>query len=77
MRGGVRHPPGHAGRADAAAFARERDEELVVAGLATHAREAVGEDATAQVLGKLAIDVARQTTAVGVAQLCKQGLRVA
>jgi hypothetical protein len=57
---GVRHPPRGARRADAAAFARERDEELVGARLAPHAREAMSEDATAQVLRELAVDIARQ-----------------
>jgi ribosomal protein L13 len=34
---------------------------------AAHAREAMSEDAAAQVLGKLALDVARQAPAVGIA----------
>ena len=45
--------------------------------VAAHAREAVGEDATAQVLGELALDVARKATTIGVAQLGEHRLRVA
>jgi len=42
--------------------AAERHDDLVVARRAAHAREAMGEDATAQVLGELALDVARKAT---------------
>jgi hypothetical protein len=48
-------------------FPREGDEDLVGAGLAADAGEAMGEDAAAQVLGELALDVARQAAAVGIA----------
>jgi hypothetical protein len=46
--------------------------------LATHAREAVREDAAPQVRGELAFDVARKPAALGgdVAQLGEQRLRV-
>lgn len=43
-----------------ASHATERDDDLVVAGLAADAREAVGEDAAAEVGGELALDVARE-----------------
>lgn len=42
-------------------------QDLIVARLATDAGEAMGEDAAAQVLGELALDVARQAAAVGIA----------
>ena len=63
----------------AASLATERDDDLVVAGLAADAREAVGEDAAAEVGGELALDVAREAAAVWirVAQLGEEGLRVA
>jgi hypothetical protein len=63
----VGHAARGARRADAAAFTREGDEDLVGAGLAADAGEAMGEDAAAQVLGELALDVARQAAAVGIA----------
>jgi hypothetical protein len=62
---------------NAAPLERERDEELVVARLATNAGEAVGEHPAAQVLGELAIDVAWQAASVGIAELGDQRLRVA
>ena len=58
-------------------FPREGDEDLVGAGLAADAGEAMGEDAAAQVLGELALDVARQAAAVGIAVLGEQGLGMA
>ena len=77
----VRYRVGHAARgtrrADAAAFTREGDEDLVGAGLAADAGEAVGKEATAQVGGELAVDVAGQAATVGVAELGEQGLGVA
>ncbi|MDQ3365201.1 MAG: hypothetical protein M3680_07220 [Myxococcota bacterium] len=50
-----------------------------MAGLAADAREAVREDAAAEVGGELALDVPREAAAVriGVAQLGEHGLRVA
>jgi hypothetical protein len=44
---------------------------------AAYACEAMREDAAAQVLGELALDVAWKTTTIGVAQLRKHRLRVA
>jgi hypothetical protein len=64
---GIGHATCGARRAEAAALARERDEELVIARLAANPREAMGEEATAQILRELAVDVARQAAAVGVA----------
>jgi hypothetical protein len=79
VHGGVGHAPRRATRAQAASLATERDDDLVVAGLAADAREAVGEDAAAEVGGELALDVAREAAAVWirVAQLGEEGLRVA
>ena len=51
MRRRVRHAACCAGRTDASAFAREGNQDLVVARLAADAGEAVGEDAATQVLG--------------------------
>jgi len=51
--------------------------DLVVARLATHAGEAVGEHPAAQIFGELAIDVAWQAASVGIAELGDRGLRVA
>jgi len=58
------HPAGGARRADAAALAAERDQQFVAASRATHAGEAVGEDAAAQVALELGDHEARQGTAV-------------
>jgi len=77
VRRGVGHASRGARRADAASLARERDEDLVVARLAPHAGEAVGEHPAAQILGELPIDVAWQAASVGIAELGDQGLRVA
>jgi hypothetical protein len=55
------------GRTDASAFAREGNQDLLVARLAADAGEAMGDDAATQVLGELSLDVARQATAVGCA----------
>ena len=77
VRRGVRHPSRCTRRTQAAAFAAERDDDLVMARRAAYAREAMREDAAAQVLGELALDVARKATTIGVAQLGKHRLRVA
>jgi len=45
-----------------------------VARRAAHAREAVREDAAAQVLGELALDMTRQAATVGILELGEQGL---
>jgi hypothetical protein len=49
MRCGVCHAARRARAANAATLATERDDDLVAARLATHARESVGKHATAQV----------------------------
>jgi hypothetical protein len=43
----------------------------------TRAKPWASEDAAAQVLGELALDVARQAAAVGIASLGEQGLGMA
>lgn len=48
VRRGVRHAPAAAGRADAAPLARERDEQVVPATGAAHARETPGQDAAVE-----------------------------
>jgi len=73
----IGHAARGARRADAAAFTREGDEDLVGAGLAANAGEAVGKEATAQIGGEFAVDVAGQAAAVGIAELGEQGLGVA
>jgi hypothetical protein len=77
MRRGVRHPSRCTRRTQAAALAAERDDDLVMARRAAYACEAMREDAAAQVLGELALDAARKTMTIGVAQLGKHRLRVA
>jgi len=72
----MRHATRRARRADPAPLARERDHELVAAHLTADAREAVGQHAAPQVLGELALDVARQAAAIGVLQLRQHRLRV-
>ncbi len=64
VRGGVVHAAGGARRADAAALAGERDQMLEVAAAADDAREAVREDAAAQIRFQLLVDVTRQAAAV-------------
>ena len=63
----VCHAPRRTRGTNASAFAREGNQDLIVARLATDADEAMGEDAAAQILGELALDVARQAAAVGIA----------
>ena len=43
----------------------ERDDDLVLARCAAHAREAVGQHAAPQGFGELALDVARQSATFG------------
>jgi hypothetical protein len=78
MGGGVCHASRRAARTDSSSLAAERHNDLVVTALTAHAREAVREDAAAQIRGELALDVARQPAAVGVgvAQLGEQRLGV-
>src|SRR5690606_18031313 len=79
VRGGVGHAPRRATRAQTTSLATERDDDLVVAGLAADTREAVREDAAPQIGRELALDVPWEATAVriGVAQLGEKGLRMA
>src|SRR5882672_467803 len=58
-RGAVRHPPGAAGGAEAAAFATERDELLGLTVLAAHAQKTVLEATALQVRRELLLDVLR------------------
>jgi hypothetical protein len=55
--------------------AAERDDHVVVARRAAHARQAVREDAAAQVLGELALDMTRQAATVGILKLGIPSLR--
>jgi hypothetical protein len=59
----VCHAPRRTRGTDASALAREGNQDLIVARLATDAGEAMGEDAAAQVLGEFALDMARQAAA--------------
>ena len=75
MRGGVLRAAGGAGRADPAALAGERHQQLVAA---AHAGETVGEDPAVEVAGKLALDKAGEPGAVGaaLARLAEEGSEV-
>jgi hypothetical protein len=72
--GGVGHAPAGAARAEAAALAREGHEQVAAARVAMAAREAIREDATAQVLAEFALDVARQRRGVRLARVREEGL---
>ncbi len=78
MRGGVVRAARGAGRADPAALAGERDQQLVAAVAAADAGEAVGEDPAVEVAGKLALDKAGEPGAVGaaLARLAEEGSEV-
>jgi hypothetical protein len=76
MRRRVRHAACRAGRTDASALAREGYQDLVVASLAADPGEAVGGDAATQVLGELALDVARQAAAPAGEHALRPGGRV-
>jgi hypothetical protein len=78
VRGGRGHAPGGAGRAQAAALAREGDQEIVAAGAATGAGKATGQDPALEVGSELALDVARDQRSVGIAlaPTCQPGLEV-
>jgi hypothetical protein len=57
--GGLRHPPGVARGADAAAFAGEGDEKVMAAFVTAGAGEPVGQDATLQVASQFPFGVRR------------------
>jgi len=78
MGGRLGHAAGGAGRAQAAAFAGERDQEVMAAGAAARAGEAAGEDAALEKAPEFALDVARDRRAVGIAlaSACQPGLEV-
>jgi hypothetical protein len=60
VRRDVCHASTAAARADAAAVAREGDEQIVAAGVAVSPREALGKVTATDVRAKLLLDVARQ-----------------
>jgi hypothetical protein len=61
MRRRIRHPPRRTRRTQAAAFAAERDEQLVVAGRTANPREAMRQDPAAQERLELAVDMTGQS----------------
>lgn len=63
--GGLRHAPRGAGRAEAAALAREGDQEVVIAVVAACRREAAGEDAALEEAAQFALDVPSDRRTVG------------
>jgi hypothetical protein len=69
MRGSVRHAPSAAGGAEAAALAREGDQTLELAVVATQAKESVCKDATARERAQLLLDEARDRS---IALACKE-----
>ena len=73
--GSALHPSRRAGRTDSTALAGERDEQLVAAGDAAHASEAVGEDAAAQVPLELGHDETGQPAPI-LLDLRQEGLEV-
>jgi hypothetical protein len=73
--GSALHPSRRAGRTDSTALAGERDEQLVAAGDAAHASEAVGEDAAAQVTLELGHDKTGQPAPI-LLDLRQEGLEV-
>jgi hypothetical protein len=75
MRRGVGHTPAAAGRTEAAAFARERDDSALPAGVAVHAHEAVREHAAAQERAQLARDEARSRS-LARGRVCEEGLEL-
>ena len=77
MRRSVRHPARCTRRAQAAAFAAKRDDDLLMARRTAYPREAVGKNTAAQVLGELALDVTRQAATVGIPEFGEQGLGMA
>jgi len=66
MRRGVRHPARCTRRAQTAALAAERDDDLLVACRAAHAREAMGQHAAPQVFGELALNMTGQSATFGI-----------
>jgi hypothetical protein len=75
---GLGYAPGIAGGADAAPLAGEGDEALGGAGVATHAGEAMGQDAAAQVGAEVVLDPAGHALAAGVGfgGVSQEGLEV-
>ena len=63
----VRHSTTRAARAEATTLAREGDQEIVTAGLAALADEAVRENSASEILTELVFDVARERRAVALA----------
>jgi len=61
---GVRHAASSAARADAAALATERDEEIAAAFVPVESKEAVGEDTAREVVAESLLDVPRETARV-------------
>jgi hypothetical protein len=60
VRGALRHAPPATGRTEAAAFARERHQSVVLARVAVKSRESGGEAAAGQKLAKFALHEPRQ-----------------